>query len=117
MRDLVKKYVDAGREAVGGERVEDLARDLFDWSRKNAERLTGLIRREVQRQLRLAGAATREELSELRKRVRALERQVGGKAPAKKSGARRSPAKKSAAKKSSAKKATAKKPASRVPPE
>jgi polyhydroxyalkanoate synthesis regulator phasin len=114
MRDLVRKYVDAGREAVAGERAEELARDLLDWSRRSAERVAGLVRREVQRQLRLSGAATRDEVSDLRKRVRALERQVGAK-PTAAGGARKSSAKKSPARKTSTRKTSSRKTSSKAP--
>lgn len=110
MLDLMRRYMDAGREAVTGERAEDLARDLLDWSRRNAERLSGLVRREVQRQLRLAGVATRDEVSELKKRVRELEQQVAaapaGRTAGKKTSAR-SPATKTSTRKTPAKKTSA----------
>lgn len=76
MRDNVQEYVNAARQS--------------------AERMIGLIRREVQRQMKALGLVTRDELSELKKRVRALERHADSTAPAspktasrKKSGAKR----------------------------
>jgi topoisomerase IA-like protein len=69
----------------------------MDWSQRNKNRLTSMIRNEVRSQLKQAGVATEEELNALRKRVRELER------AAKRPGAR-SPAKK----KTTAKKTTAK---------
>lgn len=97
MRDLVKKYVEAGLGAIGSERAEE----LLEWSRKNTQRVVDLVRREVQRQLKLVGVATRDELSELKKRVRTLERQVGK--PAGAPGAKKASSKKPAAKRSSSK--------------
>lgn len=76
MRDVVRKYVEAGLGTLKVERAEELARELMDWSKRNTERVVGLVQREVKRQLRLAGAATQDELRELRKRVRSLERRL-----------------------------------------
>ncbi len=106
MRDVLKKYVDAGLGALSSERAEEMARDLLEWSRRSGERLVGVVRREVQRQLKLIGVATRDDLSDLKKRVRALERQQAKRAPAKKASAKKSAAKKTAAKRSSARKRT-----------
>ena len=69
MEETVRKLVEAGMEA-------------FSSSRERAERLASLVGREVRKQLRTMGIVTREELSELKKRVRQLERQVGKRADA-----------------------------------
>jgi polyhydroxyalkanoate synthesis regulator phasin len=94
--DTVRKYVEAGREALSPGKAEDmaralarqgeirrdqvsgLARDLVDWSRRNRERLLDLIRREVKKQISRAGVATKEEIDSLKRRVRELERGRGG---------------------------------------
>lgn len=110
MRDLVKKYVEAGLGALSSERAEELARDMLEWSRRSGERLVGLIRREVQRQMKVVGVATRDELSALRKRVRALERQAAEPTRA----AKKTSAKKASAKKASAKKRSAKRSGKRA---
>ena len=89
--------MEAGLGAIGSERAEE----LLEWSRKNTQRVVDLVRREVQRQLKLVGVATRDELSELKKRVRTLERQVGK--PASTPGAKKATSKKPAAKSSSSK--------------
>jgi polyhydroxyalkanoate synthesis regulator phasin len=94
--DTVRKYVEAGREALSPGKAEDmaralarqgeirrdqvsgLARDLVDWSRRNRERLLDLIGREVKKQISRAGVATKEEIDSLKRRVRELERGRGG---------------------------------------
>src|SRR3954471_13608256 len=83
---------------VAKEQVAKTAADLMDWSQRNKNRLTMMIRSEVRSQLKQAGVATEEELNVLRKRVRELER------AAKRPGARSTAAKK----KTAAKKTTAK---------
>jgi polyhydroxyalkanoate synthesis regulator phasin len=80
------------------EQVSKTAADLMDWSQRNKNRLTSMIRNEVRSQLKQAGVATEEELNALRKRVRELER------AAKHPGTRSTAAKK----KTTAKKTTAK---------
>jgi polyhydroxyalkanoate synthesis regulator phasin len=90
--DTVRKYVEAGREALSPGKAEDmaralarqgeirrdqvsgLARDLVDWSRRNRERLLDLIRREVKKQISRTGVATKDEIDSLKRRVRELER-------------------------------------------
>src|SRR4029079_3595186 len=73
------------------EQVSKTAADLMDWSQRNKNRLTSMIRNEVRAQLKQAGVATEEELNALRKRVRELERAAtrhGARTPAKQEHAR-----------------------------
>jgi DnaJ-domain-containing protein 1 len=56
------------------EQVSKTAADLMEWSQRNRNRLTAMIRNEVKDQLRQAGVATEDDLNALRKRVRDLER-------------------------------------------
>jgi polyhydroxyalkanoate synthesis regulator phasin len=90
--DTVRKYVEAGREALTPKKAEDLARslakqgevrrdqvsrlarDLAEWSRRNSERLIEIVRSEVKRQMSRTGVATKDEVEALRRRVRELER-------------------------------------------
>lgn len=106
MRDAVRRYVEAGLGTLKAERAEEIARDLMEWSRRNTERVVAIVQREVKRQLRLAGAATQDELRELRKRVRTLERRL--EKAEKGTGAKRSSSKSSARKKSPAKRSGSK---------
>lgn len=95
MLEDVKRYVEAvldklspakaqamARAMAGGsrERVNELAKDLMEWSQRNRERLTELVRREVRAQLKALGVASKEELESLKRRVRELEKGAG-KAP------------------------------------
>jgi polyhydroxyalkanoate synthesis regulator phasin len=91
MLDAVRKYVEAGREALTPKKAEELARslvrqgqarrdqasrlagDLLEWSRRSSERLRTTIAREVKNQLGRAGLATKAEVEALRRRVRKLE--------------------------------------------
>lgn len=91
MLDAVRRYVEAGREALTPQRAEELARslvkegqarkdqaaqlarDLLEWSRKNSERLRETIGREVTKQIGRAGLATTAEVESLKRRIRQLE--------------------------------------------
>jgi polyhydroxyalkanoate synthesis regulator phasin len=73
MLDAVRRYVEAGREALTPKRAEELARDLVEWSRKNSERLRETIGREVSKQIGKAGLATKAEVESLKRRIRKLE--------------------------------------------
>lgn len=91
MLDYVRRYVEAGREALTPKKAEELARaliqqgqagadqagriarDLIDWSRKSSERLRETIRHEVQKQMSKAGVASKDEVDALKRRIRELE--------------------------------------------
>ncbi|MGH2663770.1 MAG: phasin family protein [Actinomycetota bacterium] len=93
MLDTVRKYVEAGREALTPKKAEDLAKslvkqgqarrdqaaklakDILEWSRESSDRLGQLIRREVKKQISKAGLATKDELESVKRRIRKLEGQ------------------------------------------
>lgn len=101
MLDTMRRYVEAGREALTPKKAEELARaliqqgqttadqasrvarDLVEWSRKNSERLRETIRHEVQKQMSKAGVASKDEVDALKRRIRELEAKARSKsAPA-----------------------------------
>ena len=100
------------------EQVSTLADDLLQQSKANREAVAALVKYEVDRTLGRVGLATSDEVSELSKRVRALEAELrakGGSAPAAKApAAKKAPAKKAPAKKAPAKKAAKKAPAKKT---
>lgn len=94
MLDLLRRYVEAGREALTPQKAQELARaavkrgearrdqastvarQMLEWSRRNSERFRDTVRREVRRQMARAGFATKDEVEGLRRRVRELERAI-----------------------------------------
>lgn len=118
----VRRYMDAAMDRLspakaqqmarsvmkgqGRDQVQKAAKDLMKWSGKSRDRLVALVRREVKAQLKTMGAATRDEVDALKKRIRELER---GGAP-KQAAAKRPAKKRSATTKSSAKRRTAARP-------
>jgi hypothetical protein len=80
------------------DQIAKATQSIMEWSNRNRERVTELVRAEVRSQMNQFGVASRDEVDALRRRVRELE-----KAQAK--------PKRSTAKRSSAKRAAAKKPA------
>jgi BMFP domain-containing protein YqiC len=76
-------------EGQGREQISKTAQDLMDWSARNKDRLTGIVRDEVRSQLRQMGVASRDEVEALRKRVRELEKTR--RSPAKRSTTRKAP--------------------------
>lgn len=118
--DEVRKYMEAAMGALGSltpakaqdlakavakgqgrDQVTKTAKDLLEWSNKNRERMTALVRSEVRSQVKTLGLATRDDVDALRKRVRDLER--GGKPARKRTTAKRGTAKRGTAKRSTAK--------------
>jgi polyhydroxyalkanoate synthesis regulator phasin len=87
-QDLAKSMV----KGQGRDQVTKTTKDLLEWSNKNRERLTDLVRSEVRSQMKTLGVASRDEVDALRKRVRELER-AAKPAPRKRSAAKRSTAK------------------------
>jgi polyhydroxyalkanoate synthesis regulator phasin len=123
MLDAVRKYVEAGREALTPGRAEELARslaregqarrdqvtkvarDLLDWSRKSSDRFRETVRREVTRQIGRAGLATSSEVEALKRRIRKLEAERSTSSP--------KPSARKSTRSSTRKAASTRKPASR----
>jgi polyhydroxyalkanoate synthesis regulator phasin len=98
-------------QAKGREQVQKVAQDLMDRSNKTRERMLEMIRREVARQLKAMGVASKDDVEALKARVKLLER---AESP---SGARAAAAKKTSAAKPNAAKASARvAPAKPAPP-
>jgi polyhydroxyalkanoate synthesis regulator phasin len=97
MLDTVRRYVEAGREALTPKKAEELvhalvqqgqvradqagrmARDLVNWSRRSSERFRDTIRHEVQKQMSRSGVASKAEVDSLKRRIRELESQAKAK--------------------------------------
>lgn len=88
------------RSGQGKEQVAKTAQELLEWSNKNRQRISDLVRSEVRSQMASVGVASKDELDALKKRVRELERAKGG---ARKTG--------TAKKRTAAKRTTTKRPA------
>ncbi len=90
-------------QGQGKEQVQRFAQDLLDWSNKSRDRLREMIRGEVRSQLTSLGVATRDDVDDLKKRVRALERGTGAKGTAKRGAAKRTTSRSTAAKRAASK--------------
>lgn|SRR5512134_1286061 len=66
------------RSGQGKEQVAKTAQELLEWSNKNRQRISDLVRSEVRSQMSSVGVASKDELDALKKRVRELERAQGG---------------------------------------
>ncbi|HEX5950431.1 MAG TPA: hypothetical protein VFZ96_05475, partial [Actinomycetota bacterium] len=60
------------------------AQDILEWSNKNRQRISDLVRTEVRSQMASMGFASKDEVDALKKRVRELERGRPKRATAKK---------------------------------
>jgi polyhydroxyalkanoate synthesis regulator phasin len=87
----------------GESRAKDFqktARGIAERSARNRRELASLVQKEIRRQIKGLGLATRDEIDRLQRRVRELEKSTSSRRPS--SGARaKRPAKGSSAKKSS----------------
>jgi hypothetical protein len=82
---------------AGKDQVSKAAQDILDWSNKNRQRISDLVRTEVRSQMASMGFASKDEVDALKKRVRELERSRPKRATAKKrTAAKRSTAKSTA---------------------
>jgi polyhydroxyalkanoate synthesis regulator phasin len=113
LSDLTRTQAErvAGLLAKQGEvqsaQVGRVAEDLLRRTQKNREIMSRLVQREVKRQLGVLGMATRDEVSRLQQRVRALEQEL-------ERSSRAAPAR--AARSSTRAKAATAKPATRAKP-
>jgi polyhydroxyalkanoate synthesis regulator phasin len=71
----------ARRGEVRARDLQKFAREIFERAERNRKELTGLIQKEIRRQMKALGLATRDDVEKLRKRIRELEQ----------SGAKRTP--------------------------
>jgi polyhydroxyalkanoate synthesis regulator phasin len=110
-RKRAKELVGTGQLAQ--EQVAGFVDDLVDESRKRTDVLLEIVRKEIQRQVKTLGIATKEDLTKLESKLATSKPAKTTKSAARKSAARKSAAKKSAAKKpgskSAAKKSSTKK--------
>ncbi len=103
-QELAKSFLEPG---AAKEQVAKTAADILDWSQRNRERLSDVIRREVADQMKQVGVATQDDLDTVRKRVRELERRAGMTASGRARARRKTTARKPTARKPTAKKPTA----------
>ena len=111
-QELAKSFLEPG---AAKEQVAKTAADILDWSQRNRERLTDVIRHEVADQMKQVGVATQDDLDTVRKRVRELERRAGMTASGRARARRKTTTRKSTTPKSTVKKPTAKKPTAAQP--
>jgi polyhydroxyalkanoate synthesis regulator phasin len=78
-QDMARSLLEG--QSKGREQVQKVAKDLMEWSNQTRERMSEMVRREVARQLRSMGLASKEELDSLKARVRQLERERRSTAP------------------------------------
>jgi polyhydroxyalkanoate synthesis regulator phasin len=93
------------RSGQGKEQVTKTAQELLEWSNRNRQRISDLVRGEVRSQMKTMGVASQAEVDALKKRVRELERAQSG-------SRKRSPAKK----RTTTRKRTTAKPTTTEPP-
>jgi polyhydroxyalkanoate synthesis regulator phasin len=99
-------------EQVAGQ-VREVAQGLLEWSQQSRDRVVELVQREVGRQLRALGIATRDDVDALRKRVRDLEKGSGAKPAARTTTARKTSSRKTSSRKTPARKTPARKTAAK----
>jgi polyhydroxyalkanoate synthesis regulator phasin len=68
----------ARRGEVRAKDFQKLARTLIDRAERNRTELTRLVSKEISRQVKSLGLATRDDVDALRKRIRELERKPTG---------------------------------------
>lgn len=83
MRDLAKRGEGRARD------IQRAAREVAERSARNRRELAGLVQKEIRRQLKSLGLATRDEVERLQRRVRELEKR--GSSTAKRKTSRRKP--------------------------
>lgn len=72
-----KRAQELARSLMPGQSAEQItkaAQNIMDWSNRNRDRVTELVRAEVRAQLKQVGVASRDEVDALRRRVRELEK-------------------------------------------
>jgi polyhydroxyalkanoate synthesis regulator phasin len=105
-----------GQGQLAQEQVQGFVDDLVDESRRRTDEMLDVVRREIQRQVKTLGIATKDDLARLESRIGGGSAKKPAKKTAKKAGAKR-PVKttaKKATKKAGAKKTGAKKPAKKT---
>src|SRR4051795_8499957 len=84
VKDLVK------RGELQQERAKKAVDELLDRSRKNAEELSKIVRKEIQSQISALGIATKDDLARLERKLSKASSTTKKSAPAKKAAAKKS---------------------------
>ncbi len=108
-----------GQGQLAQEQVQGFVDDLVDESRRRTDEMLDVVRREIQRQVKTLGIATKDDLARLESRIAPKQGPAKKKAPAKKKSAAKkkaAPKTKSATKKAATKKTTTKKTAKKKAP-
>jgi polyhydroxyalkanoate synthesis regulator phasin len=108
-RDRARELVAQGQLAQG--QVQGFVDELMDESRRRTDLVVDVVRQEIQRQVKVLGIATKDDLAQLEAKV-AKQQSKAAKKAAKQSDGKKS-SKKSDGKKSSSKKSDSKKSAAR----
>jgi polyhydroxyalkanoate synthesis regulator phasin len=111
-RDRARELVAQGQLAQG--QVQGFVDELMDESRRRTDLVVDVVRSEIQRQVKVLGIATKDDLARLEAKLakyqaRSAPKESPKKADAKKSGAKKSKTKQSGSKKSGSKKSGGKK--------
>ena len=99
-RDMARSMVEQaqglagqGPSAMAGQ-IREMGQQIMDWSQQSRSQVLEVVQREVRKQLKAFGLATTDDIDALRKRVRELEKSVGGATTTRKTPAKRSSPKK-----------------------
>jgi len=107
-----------GQGQLAQEQVQGFVDDLVEESRRRTDEMLDVVRREIQRQVKTLGIATKDDLARLESRISTdkpakPKPKAKNKSAAKKSATKKTTGKKSATKKSATKKTTGKKSATK----
>lgn len=102
-----------GQGQLAQEQVQGFVDDLVDESRRRTDEMLDVVRREIQRQVKTLGIATKDDLARLESRIATKKTSTKKTSTKKKTAKKQSAAKKAATKKAASKKSAGKKAATK----